>query len=419
MATKGSTIEKVISVYQKWSNPLRYLSSVEIDRMLQQARFGCDEKLQLAFYEIERNSPIYSVCINKRLAGVANREWDVIPVDESKEAKNQAEVVKKLLLDCDMLNRDGLTEALRHLCMASFRGRSAIKPFFVDNHKLILKKLDNWNFISFNGHNYWNPKASSTVMIDNDGQSVMTGDGVVEIPDGEIAWIEEERPVDVPGLMVYLRSLIGEDNWARAVEKYGIAQVLLRAPEGTPDDELQMWNYRAQSIFEGASGCLPFNTGVDILTQARDQDPFSNYIQHQMELVAIMSTGSSLATLGGTSGATGSGMGSDLANTQNDQFTSLVNSDCKKISNAMSECVVKKCVQEIFGYGTEVKCRFTFVEQDDTTVNEYLEYANKAKALGLKIDVQELKRLTKLSFISDDEQDLWQPNDENNEVENK
>lgn len=43
-----------------------------------------------------------------------------------------------------------MTEALKHLVMSSFRGRAAVKPFVVDG-KLVLKKLDNWNFMSWNG----------------------------------------------------------------------------------------------------------------------------------------------------------------------------------------------------------------------------------------------------------------------------
>lgn len=42
-------------------------------------------------------------------------------------------------------------------------------------------------------------------------------------------------PIDVPGLMVYLRQLVGEEQWARFVEKQGIPQVVITAPEGTPD----------------------------------------------------------------------------------------------------------------------------------------------------------------------------------------
>ena len=56
---------------------------------------------------------------------------------------------------CDTRNIDGLTEALRHLGLASFRGRSGIKPFFTGSGELLLKKLDNWNLLEQDGKLYW------------------------------------------------------------------------------------------------------------------------------------------------------------------------------------------------------------------------------------------------------------------------
>lgn len=70
---ENDSISRVCNIWTKWSNPLRSLNTFEIERMLQNARFGDDVRLQVAFFEIERNSPIFSVCISKRQAGVINR----------------------------------------------------------------------------------------------------------------------------------------------------------------------------------------------------------------------------------------------------------------------------------------------------------------------------------------------------------
>ena len=83
---------------------------------------------------------------------------------------------------------------------------------------------------------------------------------------------------------------------------------MITAPEGTPDQNLEQWNYRAMQIFEGGSGCLPNGADVNVLDSARGQDPFSNYVQHQMEMVSILATGGTLMTIGGSTG-----LGSDLA----------------------------------------------------------------------------------------------------------
>lgn len=74
---KKQRIEKVCNIWTHYSNPLRALNTHEIERMLQNARYGDDVKLQVAFYEIERNSPIFSICISKRAAGVLSRKWAI------------------------------------------------------------------------------------------------------------------------------------------------------------------------------------------------------------------------------------------------------------------------------------------------------------------------------------------------------
>lgn len=41
-----------------------------------------------------------------------------------------------------------------------------MKPFVKDG-RLLLKKLDNWNFLSYNGKDYWNPSSEPVFLIDN------------------------------------------------------------------------------------------------------------------------------------------------------------------------------------------------------------------------------------------------------------
>lgn len=53
--------------------------------------------------------------------------------------------------------------------------------------------------------------------------------------------------------------------------------------------------------------------------------------------------------------------------------------------------------------------RFEFVEANETKPMEYLELAQKARDLGLKVDIQKLKELTGLTFIAEEEKDLWTP----------
>ena len=101
-----------------------------------------------------------------------------------------------------------------------------------------------------------------------------------ELPEHEVICVRDSLPIDIPGIQIYLRQLVGEQQWARFVEKQGIPQILITAPEGTPDNALDVWNQRAMQIYEGGSGVLPPGANVNEMTAARGQDPFSAFCQH-------------------------------------------------------------------------------------------------------------------------------------------
>ena len=214
-----------------------------------------------------------------------------------------------------------------------------LSHFFTEDDKLILKPLQNWNFLAYNNKLYWNPSCETISWLNSNELP----EGIVELPKDEVCYLTNERPIDIPGITLYLRLLIGSEQYARFIEKAGIPQVILTAPEGTPDEALELWNRRAQAIFEGGSGSLQAGSNVHLLTEGRGQDPFSAFIQHQIEQISIAATGGTLMTIGGSTG-----LGSDLARVQQESFNSLVNLDCKRISNAITNGIVRKCVKKFF-----------------------------------------------------------------------
>lgn len=388
-----ATTTTLLKNFSATLNPLRGMTKPQIDNMLEASRKGNDARLQVAFELVEQNMPIFGICIQKRLAGVQARKWDIVPLDDSNEAKEQAEKVRKYFKRSDMKNIDGLSEAIRHLAMATFRGRGIVKPF-VDEDGLRFKIINNWNVLCKNNKLYFNPTPENVVGYEFENELTL-------IPNSEVCWIKENLPIDIPGIQIYLRQLVGEEQWARAVEKYGVAQILLEVPEGTTDAAMDQWTYRANRILEGGSGAMPAGTKVTQLDGARGQDPFTSYIEHQMAMISILATGGTLATIGGSSG-----LGSNVADVQNDQFQSLVTYDCKRIANTLSEVAVAKVCNFL---GQEQLCRFDYIEEEKTSASEYIAMAAELKSLGCKIDIQKLKELTKLDFISNDEADLWQP----------
>lgn len=397
------TNNKLTKISNAWSvmmNPLRNLTQTGIQSLIENIKRGNDIRLQVAFKEIESQMPIFGICINKRLAGITSRKWDIVPINDSADAKAQVDVVKKMFVDSDTRNLDGLTNCLRHLGMVSFRGRSVVKPFINEDGELYFKNIDNWNALEYNDKLYWNPTADQGVNLRDDNT-------LQQLTDDEVIWVKEDRPIDLPGLMIYLRQLIGEDRWSMAVEKYGVPPVIITAPEGTPDNALDVWYQRAIQIWNGGSGVLPPGAKVDALTDARGQDPFSAYVDHQMEMIVLLACGEKMTTLGGSTG-----LGSNLADIQSQEFNNLVSYDCKRIANSMTRCAVRKCVKKMFP-GKDLLCKFEFIEDDNVLPEKYIELARSLKDMGVTIDIAKLKELTGLSFISDEQSDIWQPADRN------
>ena len=402
--TKESQAAKVVNLWREIASPLRYLTKSTIQVMLDMARQGNDSRLQVAFAELERCMPIYGVVIQRRLAGIQNRKWKISPLyPDSQQSVEQAEAVEDIFRRSDAKNLHGLTEAIRHLGMASFRGRSAVKPVITDGD-LSFYNIENWNLLEWNGKLYFTPNASELNFLPATMDSIPNG--VSQVPDGEVAWVSEERPIDIPGIEIYLRQTIGEDAWSRATERYGLAQVIITAPDGTPDSALPMWSERALRILEGGTGVLPPGANVNQLTDARGQDPFSKYIEHQTEMIVLLACGSTLGTLAGATG-----LGSGLAELQDSTFKSLVDFDCKRIANALTDSAIRKVVHDLGG--KETLCRFEFVDVNKLTGQEAWTIAQQAKDKGYSIDMGMLKEnYPELSFIKEEEEGGMPPKGE-------
>ena len=407
---KPDKASKVVNLWTEIASPLRYLTKSGMQMMLEMVKSGNDSRLQVAFYDMERTMPIYGVVIQRRLAGIQNRKWKIAPLyPDSQQSVEQAEAVDGVFRRSDAKNLHGLTEAIRHLGMASFRGRSAVKPVVTDG-ELSFHSIENWNLLEWNGKLYFTPNASEFNFLPAATDGIPNG--VSQVPDGEVAWVKEERPIDIPGIEIYLRQAIGEDAWSRATERYGLAQVIITAPDGTPDSALPMWSERALRILEGGTGVLPPGANVSQLTDARGQDPFSKYIEHQTEMIVLLACGSTLGTLAGATG-----LGSGLAELQDSTFKSLVDFDCKRIANALTDSAIKKVVKDLGG--KETLCRFEFVDVNKLTGKEAWTIAQQAKDKGYSVDLGMLKEnYPELSFITEEspkqsapQGEEWSPSD--------
>lgn len=98
---------------------------------------------------------------------------------------------------------DTVSNAIEHLSLYSFRGRAAVKPVWQEG-KLLLKRLNNWNVLLHNNKLLWNPSSLPALDLST----------LQEVPASELAFCTAERPIDLPGILIYLRQLVGETKWS-------------------------------------------------------------------------------------------------------------------------------------------------------------------------------------------------------------
>lgn len=370
------------SAWQTSVNPLRGITSRQIDQLLDQARRGNETRLQEAYVEMEKTMPIMVVSIQRRTGGLLAKDWKIAVRSAQRMKGFDENLAKEQAAYLEMVYGDseerGLHAAIQHMAMAMFRGYSALKPDYgADGDTLSFELLDNWNLCrDAKGNFYWNPDADTT--------KIAGDEGILAIPEGEIVGLNFPYPIDMPGMQIYLRQLIGEEQWARATEKYGVAQVILTAPQGIGDDKIGEYAQRAMNIFEGGSGAIGYGSTVNQLSDARGQDPFSTFVDHQTKLILMMATG---GTLGSMADATG--LGSGVADSQNETFELLLRQDAQLISGAFNRTITKKLLDAKWP-GKKHLAYFDFNLDSQPSALDILELAAKAKSAGFIMDAEEL-----------------------------
>ena len=357
-------------------NPLHGLNEIEAQAIYDQARDGNFSRIQWLYHNLEQTDPTLLVCVERRTSALVGLDWKVVPrptAGNEELADEQARAVEEALAKCD-----NLPDAIEHLGLAFFRGFAHVAPVWdADGLVRHIDLPENWNFARDpqTGTWFWNPRAEYGVP----GVSP----NLVPIPDGELVTVERPRPVDWPVTLIFLRNTLGEMAWGQFLERFGIPPAILTQPEGLTEEQITRFRQAAQAFTEGLAGTVPYGTEVHFATEARGQNPFSEFVRHQSELIVLLSTGGTLTSLAQ------SGTGTLAGNAQMDVWREIVSRDGTIIGNALDRGVAQKVCAALFP-GKPCLCRFELGREAALTPADALDLAVKAKAAGFIIDRDEL-----------------------------
>ena len=364
------------------TNPLYGLSIADARNIFDVARAHGSPRLQKIYDEIEFTDPILATCVDRRQAALAQLGWKVTANPGADEATAERQ---RLALEEFVRGIGNLTEAIQHLDLAYFRGFSVVQPIWDGDRVEMISLLNSWNFLfDDEKHLLWNPDCSFDPAMCED------------IPEAaRIVQIRRPRPIDYPALAIYIRKYLGERDWGRFIERYGIPPVDVVMAPNTTNAERADYVAAADSAKDGNSTVWPAGTPQPSRAEgSRGQDPFTPFIEHQEKLIVLRATGGTLTSLAQAD------TGSLAGGAQMDVWEQIVASDAAVISEALNRQLFRRFLELRFP-GERPCVSFEIGREKELSANEAAELAGKIKAAGYTVNQGEMEEATGFTLEKD------------------
>ena len=356
-------------------NPLQGLTIAQAKSIFDVARAHGSPLLQKIYEEIELTDPVLMTCVERRQSALAGLSWRAV-ANASAADDAKAEEQRKALEDFAN-GIENLDEAIEHLDLAFFRGYSVCQPIWDDDEVRTISTLNSWNFLrGDDGRLLWNPDCT------------LDPKGCVEITHAaRTVQLVRRRAIDWPALSIYIRKYVGERDWGRFLERYGIPPVdVIMAPNAT-DEQRDEYVACAEAAKNGSTVAYPSGTAISRAETSRGQDPFTAFIEHQEKLIVLMATGGTLTSLAQAD------TGSLAGGAQMDVWEQIVQRDGVVISAALNRDLFVPFLRGRFP-GEPVMAHFEIGKEDEPSATEAADLAGKLKVAGWRVDQSQLEEQT-------------------------
>lgn len=379
-------------------NPLWNIDAKQAQLIYDFARSGNYAQIQYLYEEIEQKDPTLGVCVTRRTSAVAELDWRVVRSDQRLNRNVDQSLVDEQIefVETAMAKIDNMPDALEHLALSAFRGFSVVAPVHSYTGDIShFDLIDGWNLCLDRLQNQWlfNPSASSFFMPTNYQMATTSSyhdanANLQRIPPEQICAVTRKREIDWPAMQIYLRCTIGERDWGRFLETYGLPPVIITMPEFTSKEDQEAYIAAAQAVFEGRSGVVPHDSQVNYASESRGTNPFTEFIEHQQKLIVMMATGGTLATL-----SEATGIGGGASDVQQDEWKRIIRADKRIISNAINKQICERLIRSCRDFkGKPILAEFQLDDTPKPTPKEMLDLASAAASAGFEMDADELSQ---------------------------
>lgn len=332
----GGGIEIETAVGQNWYNPklqpprqfinpIQGLNPARAIQMFTAAQVGYFADLQWTYKVLERRNPTLRVLKERRQAAIGRLKWTFRVKEEVRNAVPDwklgkeytgsapltAETRKLMFLATQQLNAlrevysrvSNMTEALRFLALATFRGFSHLEKHVDDQGNVVrLQPVPQY---------HWAMQYPLAEWLYND-QAMNTSYGAAIEPKAFVIR-EVDDPLNEIALILHLRGMMTTKDWDCFCETYGIPSLFAQLPKdaGLADTDPAM--QQMQAVIANGRGVLThgatLGSTASVVSSGTNM-PFEPHIRFQIEQLVLAGTGGKLTML---SDATGIGQGATPA----------------------------------------------------------------------------------------------------------
>lgn len=363
-------------------NPIANLTLRDARAIFDAARRCGSPLLQRIYDEIELADPVLMTCVERRASALSALGWSV------KKRASADQVLADEQLDAldEFASRiENLSEAIEHLDLAFFRRHSFVQPLWEGPAVRHISLLDSWNFLYDRERGwFWNPEAKSDIA----GLEPIT-------PEMRLVSVVRRRAIDFPALIVYIRKSLGERDWGRYIERFGIPSVDVVMPPSATEANKADFLEAAERARDGLpavwpAGSTPTTRGAD----SRGQNPFDAFIEYHNKMTVLMATGGTLTSLAQ------SDTGSLAGGAQMDVWKEIVSRDSAVISEALMRGLFIPYLEQAFP-GREIAAEFAIGQDEAITPKDAASLAATLKQAGYLVDQSELEEATGFSLVKD------------------
>jgi phage gp29-like protein len=383
---QAGSLTETLQATNRWReqyNPLRSLTMDRAVRLLEAGERGEFGDLQWTYRFIEKRNATCRALISRRRSAILKLDWDIRLPSELPKGVLQAQAdAQQQTLRAAYERIDNLKQAIRHLCLAEFRGFAHLQkhagPDGQVNH---LEPLDQWNWVR-DGHYgrwAWNPDALTRMFSSFPATAIIDPDGFI---------IREcEMPIDEIALICFIRKNLSQKDWDGFIEIYGIPSGVVIMPPNIPQGKEEEFEASAIAISQGGGGALPSGSDYKANAEARGINPFRDHLRYQDEELVLAGTGGKLTML------TESGSGTLAGGAHEDTFDQIAEAEGNEISELFQE-QFDAAILDAAHPGQPHLAYFSLASQPDEDVAQVVDNAVKLSGAGYVISAEELSEKT-------------------------